>query len=327
MHCHFTSRRADDLAIPLRKAENEPTLAAISGTSHQKWAGHIDSLEDRVRGSEIRLREMDEMGIDIQIVSPGPMSYYYYLEPEIGREASRMVNDDLMTLVEGHPDRLSPMGTVPLQHTEFAIAELNRCVNELGMRAIEISTHVNGEELSIDRLRPFFARVEELGVVLFIHPLGFTDGRRLRKHYFINSIGNPIESTIALAHLIYDGVLDAYPDLKICVAHGGGYIAQCIGRLDHTATPEYTDHVFSQLPSEYLKRLYFDTVVHDPMEVENLVRRWGADHILLGSDWPYRMGETDPIGLLDRADLTREQRDAIAGANALQLFGVDVYAD
>ena len=322
MHCHFTSRRADDLAIPLRKNESEPTLAAIGGESREKWAGHIDEIEQRIRGSELRLREMDEMGIDVQIVSPGPMQYFYFLDPETGRTASRMVNDDLIELVGANPDRLAPMGTVPMQHTEFAVAELERCVRDLGMRAIEISTHVNGEELSIERLRPFFKRAEELGVVLFIHPLGFTDGRRLSKHYFINSIGNPLESTIAVAHLIYDGVLDQFPGLKFVVAHGGGYIAQCVGRLDHTATPEYTSHEFLKLPSEYLKRFYFDTVVHAPIEIENLVRRWGADHVMLGSDWPYRMGETDPVGLLDRCRLNKGERDAIVGLNAAQLFGI-----
>jgi len=323
MHCHFMSRRADDIAIPLRKAENEPTLAAIGTDSTKKWAGHIDSIDARIRGRTLRLEEMDAMGVDIQIVSPGPMQYCYYLEPEIGRQVSSIVNDDLVEMVSGQPDRLKAMGTVPLQQTEFAIAELNRCVGELGMRAIEISTHVNGEELSIARLRPFFARAEELGVVLFIHPLGFTDGRRLAKHYFINSIGNPLESTIAVAHLIYDGVLDQFPGLKFVVAHGGGYIAHCVGRLDHTATPEYSDHEFPQLPSDYLKRFYFDTVLHDPIEIENLVRRWGAERVLLGSDWPYRMGETDPVGLLDRCALNKFDRDAIAGRNAAQLFGLE----
>jgi aminocarboxymuconate-semialdehyde decarboxylase len=326
MHCHFTSRRADELALPLRKAENEPTLAAIAGGSRERWANHIDSLEDRVRGFEQRLRDMDRMGIDVQIVSPGPMQYFYYLPPEVGREASRLVNDDIAVLAATHPDRLVAMGTVPLQDTGMALEELDRCIDELGLRAIELSTHVNGEELSIERLRPFFGRVEERGIVLFLHPLGATDGRRLTKHYFINSIGNPLESTIAVAHLIYDGVLDAYPALKLCVAHGGGYLAQCTGRLDHTATPEYTDHIFTQLPSDYLKRLYFDTVVHDPREIENLVRRYGADHIMLGSDWPYRMGETDPLGLLDRCDLIASDRAAIAGGTAMNLFNLKMTA-
>jgi aminocarboxymuconate-semialdehyde decarboxylase len=323
MHCHYTSQRADDLVLPTRKPENEPTLAAIGGNTHQKWAAHIDSLDERLRGHEKRLIEMDEMGIDVQVVSPGPMSYFYYTEPDVGREASRIVNDDLAAMVAQCPDRLFAMGTVPLQHTAFAIAELERCVQTLGMRGIEISTHVNGEELSIPRLLPFFAKAEELGVPLFIHPLGFTDGRRLSKHYFINALGNPIESTIAVAHLIFDGVLDDYPGLKICIAHGGGYIAHYVGRLDHIANPEYAERPLKKMPSDYLRDLYYDTVLHNPTEIEHLIERWGVDHVLLGSDWPYRMGETDPVGLLGRCDLTDDQFALVAGLNAARFFGIE----
>ena len=321
VHAHFASRRADAIGLPHRTAPDEPTLAAISGESRRRWERHIASIDERIHGElDVRLQEMDAMGVDVQIISPTALQYFYYLEPELGRQTSQMINDDLIELTAKMPDRLVPMGTVPLQQTEFAIAELERCVNVLGMRAIVISTQVNGEELSIDRLRPFFARIEELDVVLFMHPLGFTDGRRLRKHYFINSIGNPLESTIAIAHLIFDGVMDEFPNLKICVAHGGGYLAQCPGRLNRTANPEYTDHVFSQLPSEYLRRLYFDTVVYDSMEIENLVRRWGADRILLGSDWPYPMGEKNPLALLQSCSLSDSERDKVAGRNAARLF-------
>jgi aminocarboxymuconate-semialdehyde decarboxylase len=326
MHCHFTSQRADDLVLPTRKAENEPTLAAISGSTHQKWAAHIDSLDERVRGHERRLAEMDAMGIDVQVVSPGPMSYFYYTDPELGREASRLVNDDLAAMIANEPARLYAMGTVPLQQTELAVAEAERCVRDLGFRGIEVSTHVNGEELSIPRLAPFFAKMEDLGVPLFIHPLGFTDGRRLQKHYFINAIGNPIESTIAVAHLIFDGVLDDFPSLKICVAHGGGYIAHYIGRLDHIANPEYAERELKHMPSDYMRRLYFDTVVHDPTEIEHLVKRWGVDRVLLGSDWPYRMGEDDPVGLLERCAFDHDTFAAVAGRNAAELFGLPVDA-
>ena len=125
------------------------------------------------------------------------------------------------------------MGTVPLQAPELAIAEMRRCVNELGLRGIEISSHVNGKELAAPEFRPFFAAAEELGVLLFLHPLGFTHGQRLSEHYLNNIIGNPIESTIALSHLIFEGVLDSHPGLKLCVAHGGGYLPGYWGRMDH----------------------------------------------------------------------------------------------
>jgi aminocarboxymuconate-semialdehyde decarboxylase len=326
IHCHFTSQRADDLAHPLRKAADEPTLAVISEEERARHRAYIASLDARIRGADKRLKEMDAMGIDVQVVSPGPMQYFYYLEPDMGREASRMVNDDIAELCARHPDRLVAMGTVPLQEPRLAVEELERCVKSLGLKAVEISTNVNGEELSEKKFAPFWARAEELGVLVFIHPLGFTDGKRLSRYQFNNVIGNPLESTIAVGHLIFDGVLDRHPGLKICIAHGGGYIAHYIGRMDHvySVRPEVRGNI-KKKPSEYMKRLYFDTVQYDPVEVENLVRRWGADHVLLGTDWPYNMGETDPVGLLKRCGgLTAAERNKIGGLNAAKLLGIKV---
>jgi aminocarboxymuconate-semialdehyde decarboxylase len=324
VHCHYTSRRADDFALPHRKANSEAMLAFAGGSERSQHTEDIKALDQRIRGTERRLAEMDAMGVDVQIISPGPMQYFYWLEPELGREASRMVNDDITEIAARHPDRLVAMGTAPLQHPEFALAELERCVKKLGLRAMEINTCVNGTELSQAGLDKFFAKVEEYGVVLFIHPLGFTDGGRMARHFFINTIGNPLESTLAIGHLIHDGVLDRYPGLKICVAHGGGYIAHYIGRLDHTY--EHRPEVHKQMskpPSAYMRQLYFDTVLYDPAEIEQLARRWGAEHVLMGTDWPYNMGERDPIGLLRRCTAISEaDREKIAGRNAAELFGI-----
>jgi len=324
IHCHFTSQRADDLALPLRPPSAEPTLAVVTQEQRERHRRYIESLDARIRGIDRRLVEMDGQGVDVQVVSPGPMQYFYWTEPEMGRTLSRMVNDDIAELCARRPDRLVPMGTVPLQDAKMAVAELERCVNALGMRGIEISTNVNGGEISDPRLAPFWAKAEELGVVVFIHPLGFTDGRRLARHNFNNAIGNPLESTIAVGYLIYDGVLDRHPGLKICVAHGGGYVAHYIGRMDHSWSARTEDRgAIAKKPSEYMKRLYFDTVQYDPIEIENLARHWGADRVLMGTDWPYAMGEGDPVGLLDRCSgLSLAERDRIAGANAARLFGI-----
>jgi aminocarboxymuconate-semialdehyde decarboxylase len=324
IHCHYTSQRADDFALPHRKADSEAMLAFAGGQERTEHTATIKALDLRIRGTEKRLAEMDAMGVDVQVISPGPMQYFYWLPPELGREASRMVNDDIAEIASRHPDRLVAMGTAPLQHPEFAVAELERCVKQLGLRAMEINTCVNGTELSQAGLETFFAKVEEYGVVLFIHPLGFTDGRRMARHFFINTIGNPLESTLAIGHLIHDGVLDRYPGLKICVAHGGGYIAHYVGRFDHTY--EHRPEVHKEMkkaPSAYLRQLYFDTVVYDPAEIEQLARRWGAEHVLMGTDWPYNMGERDPVGLLDRCSaISEDDRAKIAGRNAAALFGI-----
>jgi aminocarboxymuconate-semialdehyde decarboxylase len=271
-----------------------------------------------------RLKDMDAQGVDVQVVSPGPMQYFYWTEPDMGRTLARMVNDDLAALCAKHPERLVPMGTVPLQDAQMAAAELDRVRREHGMRAVEVSTNVNGKELSDPSLAPFWAKAEQLGMLVFLHPLGFTEGKRLSRHHFNNVIGNPLESAIAVGYLIYDGVLDRHPGLKICVAHGGGYAAHYIGRFDHawTARPEDRGAI-AKKPSEYMKRLYFDTVQYEPVEVEHLVRRWGAEHVIMGTDWPYAMGEADPVGLLHRCSgLSDSERDRIAGLNAAELLGI-----
>jgi len=271
---------------------------------------------------------MDAMGIDVQALAPAPAQTYYWADPELGRQTARTVNDNIASIVAGHPDRFVGLGTVPLQDVGLAIAELERIVAEHGFRGVEINTNVAGEDLAAPRLRPFFARAEELGTLLFIHPIGFTEGRRLIEHYFNNVIGNPLESTLALGHLIFGGVLDQYPGLKVVVAHGGGYVPAYAGRMDHAAAarPDCCAHIH-HAPSTYLRRLYFDSIVFDPSQLDYLVAQYGADHVLLGTDYPYDMGENDPIGFIESASLEPDQIRAIVGGNAGRLLGLTMPAE
>jgi aminocarboxymuconate-semialdehyde decarboxylase len=196
---------------------------------------------------------------------------------------------------------------------------MKRCVNDLGMRGIEISSHVAGRELAEPEFRPFFAAAEELDVLLFMHPLGFTHGQRLSEHYFNNLIGNPIESTLAVAHLIFGGVLDRYPGLKLCVAHGGGYLPTYWGRMDHAwrARADCRQHI-SKPPSEYLRQIYFDTLVFDRRQLEFLLETYGAEHLLMGTDYPFDMAEPDPVGF--HGGLDEIDRAKILGGNAARLL-------
>jgi len=189
-----------------------------------------------------------------------------------------------------------------LQAPELAIQELARLVKSLGLRGIEISSNVVGEDFSSSRFRPIFAKCEELGVVLFMHPSGFTEGRRFKDHYFSNVISIPLESTIAVHHLIFGGVLDAYPGLKLVAAHGGGYLPAYSGRTDHAASarPDCCGNI-REMPTTYLKRLHFDTMVFTHEQLEYLVQQYGADHVLMGTDYPYDMSEIDPIGFIERS--------------------------
>src|SRR2546430_8586541 len=176
---------------------------------------------------------MDRMAIDIQAITPSPAQTYYSAEPELGIATARVINDNLADICGRYPDRFVGLGTVPFQAPELAIAELERLRNSLGFRGIEIMTHVAGEDLSGERFRKIFARCEDLGLVVFMHPDGFTEAQRLADHYFNNVIGNPLDSTVALHHLIFGGMLADYPNLKLVVAHGGGVFPAYSGRIYH----------------------------------------------------------------------------------------------
>ena len=267
---------------------------------------------------ETRLADMDRNGIDIQVVSPYPGHFVYAAPPEVARDSCRMVNDHIAAMVSKYPDRLMGMGTVPLQDCGMAIAELDRTVNELGFRGVELCTNVAGVDLTRAGLAKFFARVEELGVLIFMHPSGTSFVGRMSDHYFPNTIGHPLESALAVGHLVFDGYLERFPELKICIAHGGGYAPAYWGRFDHAWAHREDCRVnIKKPPSEYLKKLYFDTIVFDPRELTHLIEIWGADHIMLGSDYPFDMAEPDPLGLLERvAGISAADMALVAGGNA-----------
>ena len=207
---------------------------------------------------------------------------------------------------------------------EAAVEELNRLHKSLGLRGIEIATNVAGADLSEPRFRPIFARCEELGLTIFMHPTGFPEASRFRDHYLTNVIGNPLDTTVAVHHLIFGGVLKDHPGLKIVVAHGGGYLPAYSGRVDHAASarPD-TCTCIDEMPTTYLKRLYFDALVYTHHQLEYLVAQYGADHILMGTDYPADMGEVDPIGFIEGAKgLDDATRRAILGHNAARLLGI-----
>jgi aminocarboxymuconate-semialdehyde decarboxylase len=204
------------------------------------------------------------------------------------------------------------------------VVELERIVKELGLRAVEISSNVNGVDFDDPRFEKFFAKAEELEVLIFIHPIGFTDARRLRDYYLVNVIGQPLESTVAVSRLIFGGVLEHYPNLRICVAHGGGYLPYYAGRMDHAykVRPE-CQKVISRAPSAYLRQLYYDTVIYTGESLSHLVRQVGSDQVLLGTDYPADMGEPNPVGYINSVrSLSRADKEKIWGGNAARLLKI-----
>ena len=324
IHCHLNVPAADALLRPYAAGSDamrqfsSPQTDAVNREQFAQIGKKLNSIDEH-------LTDMDAAGIDIQAISPMPGQLLYVAPPDVARQGARITNDGIAAAVAKYPDRLVGMGLVPLQAPELAVAEMRRCVKELGLRGIEIPSHVNGRELSSPELRPVLRAAEELGVLLFLHPLGFTHGERLKQHYFNNVLGNPIESTLALAHLVFDGVLDKHPGLKICVAHGGGYASHYWGRMDHAwrARADCREHI-SKPPSHYLKQLYFDTLVFDQTELRFLVDVYGADHLCLGTDYPFDMSEPDPVGF--HAGLSPVEREKVMGGTAAYLLGLELSA-
>lgn len=305
-------------------AAGKVALGHGNATTRRVNERQLATVKPKMDLLEVRLADMDAMGVDVQAVAIAAYQYYYWADPELGSKVSRLMNEEFVESTSKYGDRFVPLGTIPLQDTDAAVQELHYLSKELGMRGIEIGTHVEGEEISSARLEPFWAEVEKLGTVVVIHTQGTTHPNRLQEHNFVNIIGHAFEATLAQAHLIFDGVMERHPALKIVVVHGGGYLPAYPGRIDHgwRAREDVSEGV-PQEPGEYLRRFYFDTMVFEPDQLKFLVDRYGADHVLLGTDYPYDMGDVDPLEFIGGTPgLTQPQTDLIAGGNAAQLLGL-----
>jgi aminocarboxymuconate-semialdehyde decarboxylase len=266
------------------------------------------------------LDEMTKSGVDAVLLCPWVSLVRYDAKPEESLAACQVQNAALAGLVKQYPQRLAALGMIPLQDVTLAIKELERLM-KFGLKGVEIGTHVNGVYPGDARFRPFWEACESLEVFVFIHPVEGGGRAELRDYYMWNVIGNPLETTVAAGHLILSGVMDAYPRLKILLAHGGGALPYLHGRLDRgfKQRPEI-NKVISRPPTEYLKQFYFDTITHDPVVLRGLVDFVGADHVLLGSDYPFDMGNEDPVELVRSAHLGLENEKKILETNARQLL-------
>ena len=322
IHAHVATPACQRLVEGLFTPRQEPFTFYGGAETNEYNKAHFGSLEPKLVDPKLRLADMDRMGIDIQALSVAPPQYYYWADPELAERLARMQNEHLAELVEGHPDRFVGLATVPLQDVAASVRELDYCVGQLGFRGAEICTNVNGLDLDDPRFRPFFAKAQELDVVVVLHPHGYTQGERLMDYYLSNVIGNPLDSAVALTRIIFGGVLEELPNLKLCVVHGGGYLPFYSSRMDHAyhKRPEGRHHI-TRPPSSYLSQVYVDSVVYDAPHLKFLIEQMGADHVLLGTDYPYDMGHYDPLGQLDSVPrLSDEQRHNVRSATAAKLL-------
>jgi aminocarboxymuconate-semialdehyde decarboxylase len=271
------------------------------------------------------LHEQDRAGVDMVVLTPWSSLFRYGANLEDSLQANRVQNDALAGLAADHGSRVAALGTVPLQDSNTAVAELKRAMHELGLLGVEIGTNINGVYLGDPQFRPFWAAAEELGAVIFIHPVPGLGGPTNKEYYLWNAYANPAETALTAAHMILSGLLAEHPQLKICLAHGGGHLPYQIGRLDraYQVRPE-TRRRISAPPSTYLKKLYFDTVTHSAAALAYLIDLVGVEQVLMGSDYPFDMGYERPAELVQQLPgLSEAGKQAILGGNAQRLLGLE----
>lgn len=326
VHAHQLVAKVEELARGHDgwRREVERLAALSSAQSEQRNRELMETVYRPKFGIEARIAAMDAMAIDVQAVSIVPSQYHYWAERALAQRIVSAANEGIAELCRSRPQRLVGLATVALQHPDLAVAQLEHAMGELGLKGAILSTTVNGVEIADLRFEPFWSKAAELGALVFIHPMGCSLGTRLAPYYLSNVIGNPTETTIALAHLVFGGVLDRHPRVKICAAHGGGYFPFYCGRFDHGWRVRPEARTCRQPPSDYLQRIWFDSLVYRPDSLEYLVRRAGASQVVVGTDFPFDMGVEDPLGRLEAvAGLSQSERRAVRGANAARLLGLE----
>jgi aminocarboxymuconate-semialdehyde decarboxylase len=285
--------------------------------------GRRTQIRPALLNPELRLSEMAAAQIDVIVESLLPPLLPTWADTSTAVRVCQIVNDGVAEDAAHYPGRIVGMGIVPLQDVAEAIRELERIVMQLRMPSVLITTNVGGKNFDEPEFFSFFERAQELNVLIFIHPHEVT-ADRLERYWLSNLIGNPLETSIAQASLIFGGVLERLPKLKICCAHAGGYSPWIRGRWSHgQAHRAESKGAISRSMEEYLSRLYFDTVIFNPAALEFLIRTMGADHVLLGTDYPTPMGDCDQVPVINAIDgLTTEAKEKVLGGNAATLLGL-----
>ncbi|MGW7425992.1 amidohydrolase family protein [Streptomyces sp. NPDC054813] len=303
---------AEARALDARR--NGPAALTVNGPM-------VGARVPKLTDAAVRLAAMDAQGVDIQLVSPSPSHYHYWAEPQLAERICRLANEGTAAHCAKAPDRLHGLGLVPLQHPDLAVGLLDHALDQ-GLSGVELSSHAPGHELSDPAYEAFWSRAEETGALVFLHPFGCSLDERLDQWYLSNTVGQPTENAVALSHLIFSGVLDRHPGLKLIASHGGGYLPTHIGRSDHAWRARPDARGCEREPSSYLKQLYFDSLVHDPQVLRELLRAVGQERVLLGSDFPFDMGTDDPLGALRAADLPDTDFHSVRGGNAAALLNL-----
>ena len=324
IHCHLATPASRHLVDEHRKPENEPYEFFMGQDSKDHNAVVFPAIVDQLTDPAARIEDMDRMGVDVQGLATFVSEYHYWAPADLAAESARIQNDNLASVVAANPDRFVALGaTVPLQDLDLAVSEMDRVVDDLGFKGLQIGGTIDGRNLDEPGFRPFWAAVEAKGIPVILHPSGYPEGQRFGSYFLTNCIGNPLETMVAATRMIFSGLFEEHPGIKLVLLHGGGYLPFYGSRADHAweVRPETRVAIPDNPPSHYLKKLFYDSMVFQPLYLRHLIEIVGVDRVMLGTDYPFDMGETDPLGLIGATDgLSEEDREAISGGNAARIF-------
>jgi aminocarboxymuconate-semialdehyde decarboxylase len=310
-------------AIRLKPGRYGTKIEERDGKQYFVVHGPQAELKREFYDTDAKIEWMDRTGIDVSVLSVGPPIFFYWLSADIGLEAARLANDGIAQMVEKNPARLRGMAHLPMQDPDAAIAELERVVKTHGFKGVEIATSIEGEPLAHPKFRKVLKTIEQLGCFIFAHPYRCLAAGGMDDYYLSNFVGFPLDTTLMVAHLMFSGALDELKDLRIVLAHGGGFVPYQIGRFahGHRVRPEPRKHTQTS-PRDLLRRFYFDALTHDAQAARHLIDRVGADRVVIGTDHPFDMGPDDPIGAIDAIPrLTAAERAQVCTLTAQQLLG------
>jgi len=325
VHSHMTVASSRDLAMPFFEPELDPR-SFFSPPESLTYNKDLRSQPEQVAKFSdpgARLEDMDKQGVDMQVVAVAPPQYFYWLDEENASRAVHLQHERFAEVVNRHPDRFVAVANLPMDHPQLAVEVMKEAKETYGFNGFEISGDVNGGDYDDRRFDIIWEAAQEMEMTCILHPQGFTHGQRMDDYYLVNVICMPLASTVAVSRMILGGVWHRYPDFRMVVVHGGGYLPFYFARTDHAygVRPELRKHI-DRLPSEYLHKLYFDTAVFKPEMVRYLVDEFGADHVLMGTDYPFDMGPTDPLAFIADVQLTEAERKLVLGGNAERLFKI-----
>jgi len=282
-------------------------------------------IQDNCWDGGVRVKDCDHTNVDIQVLSTVPVMFSYWAKPEDTLDLSKYLNDHIASVINDYPGRFLGLGTIPMQSPDLAIKEMERCMKDLKLSGIQIGSHINDWNLDDEKLFPIYEAAEELGASIFVHPWDMMGKEKMPKYWLPWLVGMPAETSLAICSMIFGGVFEKFKNLKVCFAHGGGSFPITIGRIEHgfNVRPDLVAIDNNINPREYIGKFYFDSLVHDEMALKFLVDLVGDEKIILGSDYPFPLGEHHPGKLIESmSSLNKESKEKLLWKNAVEFLGI-----